>query len=539
MKNLRYLLIMLFFAPGLVLAQASSDTLDVVVTDGATFGAYGIGFGTAFEEDTNIGPLPLILAEPLIGCVEGEGPDQDPNGFIPALDNADEAEGNIVLIYRGSCQFATKVKAASDAGAAAVIIGSTVDDVPNFGGDCSFERCTIPATAVTMTVRDQLAVEAEFGNTVTIVPVDITTQVFPPPPSTVGTHNTGELAMSVYDYGFLGANASFAQEGEGAVPFTFNDVEGALFVSSFLLGQDGVVNTNPYAGGPPEFENINDVQTITAPAPFDEAFETSYSSEELGVTVTQRTYSRSGDAFVVAEFEVENTSGSDINDLYSGIFADWDVVDADDEEDTSGNDSGGVNEDLGLVYVFDETGTQYYGVTSISPLSGYNPTATTADDEQLFASLTTPVDTATVAQEYATVTGAGPFSIGAGTSATFQFAYVAGASEADLFANTEAARGLLVATEAVTPQGTYVLESAYPNPVTSRAQIGFELPTAQDVTLKVYDVLGREVATLVEGVRQAGPQTVEFDVASLPSGVYVYRLEAGSTQLTERMTIVR
>lgn len=538
MKNLRYLLIMLFFAPGLVFAQDSSDSLNVVVEDGDTYPSYGISFGTAFEEDTPIGPLPLILAEPQIGCVEDpDNPDADPNGFIPAIDNPEEVEGNIVLIYRGSCQFATKVKGASQAGAAAVIIGSTVDDVPNFGGTCDPSECTVPATAVTMTVRDLLTQEAEFGSNVTIVPIDITPQIEPVPPSTVGTHNTGVLAMSVYDYGFLGANANFAPEGEGAVPFTFDGVEGGLFVSSFLIGQDGeepLVNTNPYAGANPEFDNVDDVQTITAPAPFDEAFETSYSSEDFGVLVTQRTYSRSGDAFVVAEFEVQNNSGSALDDIYLGIFADWDVG------ATSGDDEGGVNEDLGLVYVNDPIeDAPYYGVTSISPLSGYNLTATSADDAQLFGSLTAAVDTATVAQEHATVVGAGPFSIAADASVTVQFAYVAGADEAALFQNAETARGLLVATEASTPEGTYVLDSAFPNPLSARTTIGFELPVAQDVTLKVYDVLGREVATLIDGVRQAGPQTVEFDASSLPSGVYVYRLEAGSTQLMQRMTVVR
>ena len=57
--------------------------------------------------------------------------------------------------------------------------------------------------------------------------------------------------------------------------------------------------------------------------------------------------------------------------------------------------------------------------------------------------------------------------------------------------------------------------------------------------MTVYDVLGREVAVLVDGVRQAGPQTVEFDASSLPSGMYFYRLSAGATQLTQTLTVVR
>ena len=138
------------------------------------------------------------------------------------------------------------------------------------------------------------------------------------------------------------------------------------------------------------------------------------------------------------------------------------------------------------------------------------------------------------------MTGVGPFNVAAGQTASAAFAFIGGSDLADLIANAAAARALVdVAAEETTPEGTFVLESAYPNPVASRATIGFELPTAQDVRVTVYDVLGREIAVLAEGVRQAGPQTVEFDVSSLPSGVYIYRLSAGATQLTQTLTVVR
>src|SRR6056297_1173326 len=170
------------------------------------------------------------------------------------------------------------------------------------------------------------------------------------------------MALSVYDYGFLGANASFAQESNG-VPFAFNDIEGGLFVSSVLIAQGETVNTNPYTQAPPEFVSDQPVTAITPPDPFDQAFETQYSSAELGVQVTQRSYSRSGDAYVIVDLEVENTSGANLDDVYIGLFADWDVVD--DEDDLSTDDLGGFNADLALPYVTDETGAQYYGVTAI------------------------------------------------------------------------------------------------------------------------------------------------------------------------------
>ena len=161
MKNLRYCLIALFaLAPAFAVAQSSTDSLNIVVEGGDTFPAWGVSIGAHFEEGVNIGPLPIVNAEPFIACVEG-GDNPDPNGFSPFIENAAEVKGNIVLVSRGSCQFATKIIAAANAGAAAVIIGNNVEEVPNFGGTCDIADCSIPATAVLMSTRDALQGEGD------------------------------------------------------------------------------------------------------------------------------------------------------------------------------------------------------------------------------------------------------------------------------------------------------------------------------------------------------------------------------------------
>ena len=79
----------------------------------------------------------------------------------------------------------------------------------------------------------------------------------------------------------------------------------------------------------------------------------------------------------------------------------------------------------------------------------------------------------------------------------------------------------------------------YPNPFTDATTIGFELPTGMHVRLRVYDLLGREIATLVDDFRHAGQHRAVFRKEGLPSGTYVYRLEAmGQVQLG-RMVLVR
>lgn len=78
-----------------------------------------------------------------------------------------------------------------------------------------------------------------------------------------------------------------------------------------------------------------------------------------------------------------------------------------------------------------------------------------------------------------------------------------------------------------------------PNPFSAATTIAFELAVPSDVTLQVFDALGRRVATLVEGTLPAGPHTVQWDAGSLSSGVYVYTLRAGNTVESRRMVLAR
>lgn len=79
----------------------------------------------------------------------------------------------------------------------------------------------------------------------------------------------------------------------------------------------------------------------------------------------------------------------------------------------------------------------------------------------------------------------------------------------------------------------------YPNPFNPTTQISYALPDAGYVTLKIYDVLGREVATLVEEFKEAGYYEVEFNGSSLSSGVYFYKLTAGSYASVKKLLITK
>ncbi len=85
----------------------------------------------------------------------------------------------------------------------------------------------------------------------------------------------------------------------------------------------------------------------------------------------------------------------------------------------------------------------------------------------------------------------------------------------------------------------FMLEQNYPNPFNPSTTIGFSVPDAGIVSLKVFDVLGREVATLVNEVRQPGQHSVTWNASNAPSGVYFYRLDAAGLTQTRHMVLMK
>ncbi len=86
---------------------------------------------------------------------------------------------------------------------------------------------------------------------------------------------------------------------------------------------------------------------------------------------------------------------------------------------------------------------------------------------------------------------------------------------------------------------SFKLRQNYPNPFNPTTTIGYELKTPSDVSLKVYDELGREVATLVEAKQAAGVYKVPFNAAGLASGIYIYRLQVGAFAESRKMMLIK
>lgn len=85
----------------------------------------------------------------------------------------------------------------------------------------------------------------------------------------------------------------------------------------------------------------------------------------------------------------------------------------------------------------------------------------------------------------------------------------------------------------------FSLTQNYPNPFNPTTSIKFSVPTPEMVTLKVYDILGKEVAVLVNELKQPGFHSVEFNASRLASGIYFYRINAGEFTSVKRMILIK
>lgn len=121
-----------------------------------------------------------------------------------------------------------------------------------------------------------------------------------------------------------------------------------------------------------------------------------------------------------------------------------------------------------------------------------------------------------------------------GASSLYQIA----TDRKDFDATAKIAAGSEPEERRVADPGSVLLRNS-PNPFNPTTTIGFEMEKEGHVELKVFDLIGQEVVTLVDGTLGVGQHRVKFDAAALPSGVYLYRLKHADGVAVRRMVLAR
>jgi hypothetical protein len=145
------------------------------------------------------------------------------------------------------------------------------------------------------------------------------------------------------------------------------------------------------------------------------------------------------------------------------------------------------------------------------------------------------------------VMSSGPHSLNPGDTVVIAFALLAGDDLVDLQKSADSAaahyplvKGIFskVNNIAISADGV-TLSQSYPNPAHDKAIIEYYLPKSTTVALTLYDVLGKEVLTLVNAKEDSGKHAVEINTAILQNGIYYYSLKTNDTTLSRKMMVVK
>jgi hypothetical protein len=258
------------------------------------------------------------------------------------------------------------------------------------------------------------------------------------------THNTGSLEVTIIDNGYIGENSSGSYGG-----VVFNGNTNALFAGGFIFGQNGEGGGNYYFILV-DFFNVVPITGFFSDPNFNEiTYHTVALTGNPDSRTTVKSLSNTGHDFVFIRGGVSNNTTT-IDDLYIGIFADWDINNA-------ATNRGGYDPSRNLFYMYDNGGGtdgSYYGIMGIAidgvPMASNTMLGTIPDlagapgiDSlriYIYNNMTsTAFDTITADGDYRMFIGAGPFTIPVGSSLEVDLAIVAGTSLADLLDNADAA----------------------------------------------------------------------------------------------------
>ncbi len=285
---------------------------------------------------------------------------------------------------------------------------------------------------------------------------------------------------------------------------------------------------------------------------------------KLGITTKLQTYTYTTapyNNFIILRYSFTNTSGAAITNLYTGLFFDWDMVESSGQGDVTQWDSLG---NLGYAYHIAGNPNTYVGTALISSADyGYWGIMNDGSDgswgiyngflnSYKWQAISSGIGKPKAGPgDISEVTSGGPFTIQPGQTIQVGFAVAAGNSVADLRTDMSNARGKYqsiitsVNSQPDLQPASYELSQNYPNPFNPSTVISYQVPAAGRVLLKVYDILGNEVATLVDGYKNAGRYDVVFNTLQttnnrqLSSGIYFYRLTAGNFTSTKKMILLK
>jgi hypothetical protein len=412
-----------------------------------------------------------------------------------------------------------------------------------------------PATTIPCTLH----VTAD-GGYAAVLPFSLRIGMPATPGAVLADHDTGYCKLTVSCIGSIGYDTpNTPQEGSG---FCYpKAATTALYYGGMMAGTDANYVVDRHYGVPATAINtdwaIVDSVRFYPPPMGDEMIQGSYDdaghSSPQGLKATQTSYQNASpgyDDFVVMVFDYENTGSAAINGLYSGMIGDFDVgTSSDDDAFTDAprraaymNENGLPNPTTGFKLLYPHTASNLsvidhdiwvYPDTSMSEgakIGFMNGTFSEAQSNRTY--------------DWSVIVAAGPFDLPVGGRQRVAYAVVGGSDENSFLVNCDSAQswydghvGIAERPTALLPPGAAF--QVAPNPLSRAATIRYAMPAAGLLSIRVFDINGREVTTLINQPVAAGSGTLTWTPRNIANGLYFIRCQMLDRKLVQKVMVVR
>jgi len=356
-------------------------------------------------------------------------------------------------------------------------------------------------------------------------------------------YKVNKIETTATSNGRIGYSVSDGQSGIG---FHYNNIS-LLYEGALIIGtSNNQVSDNARTVDGSSNEHFLKLIKISQEADTVTAFKAvsvftdAGSSNPLGLEITHHQLALStapDDKYVIAEYELKNTNNSSLNNVYVGLFTDWDV-------DESDKNITKYSSDLRVSYVYSSNNNEapYAGIKLLNndsrshyyPLSYMLGNDITADDEfseaDKFKTLSSGVFKTSLGEseggiDVMTVTSSGPYNIPAGESVKVAFAVMAADNLEDLQNTSENAQTTYQIINKIKdePLDEFELSQNYPNPVDGSnylTTVDVKLPEQGQLKIKLYDLAGKELMQVANAAYIKGIHKISINTSQLKNGIY-------------------
>ncbi len=379
---------------------------------------------------------------------------------------------------------------------------------------------------------------------------------------TFATHNINNIEVSLTNIGRIGFTDLYQTSGSG---FIFGG-DNQLFEGGLIIGYSPTKVVDVIRNDTCGYCQDNDfyssqVYNMVYPGIISNqdgstVFSDSAASptNKIGLKVNMYSYvftSPDDSNYIIIRYDIKNISGSDITGLYAGLFFDWDIVGNQTNYWSYNMTTFDVDLNLGYAWNSGNSNTMYCGARVLEGPAGYkglvNNASISLNRSAKWNWLSSGVVTTDSIADIHFVISSGPHDIANDASKRIAFAILGGRNLLELQSSAEAALSkwilikklLDVEEKSINIPINFALKQNYPNPFNPITRIEYDLPIESKVNLRIFDILGREISTLVNKDQKAGAYSIEFDASHLSSGVYFYRIDVGTFSNTKKFILIR